>query len=201
MAGDLKLIGVAGGSGSGKTLFSNLLARRLPKATILSLDQYYLNRPDGVPNEKHDYDVPPAFDFRLYRQHFDDLRQGKPIRMPQFDWESGKRRRETVRVAPGNYLILEGLYILMHASLRGLLSYSFFLESPPDVAVVRRCLRDVRKQGVTAEYCLNQYLTFVRPAYLGFVQPTKQFANLVIENGPNSRLDYFADRFLQQHPL
>ena len=116
MAGDLKLIGVAGGSGSGKTLFSNLLARRLPKATILSLDQYYLNRPDGVPNEKHDYDIPPAFDFRLYRQHFDDLRQGKPIRMPQFDWESGKRKRETVRIAPGNYLILEGLYILMHAS-------------------------------------------------------------------------------------
>ena len=175
--------------------------RRLPKATILPLDQYYLDKPDEVPNEKHDYDVPTAFDFRLYRQHLDDLRQGKSIRMPQFDWGSGKRKRETVRVAPGHYLILEGFYILMHASLRGLLSYSFFLESPPDVAVVRRCLRDVREQGVTAEYSLNQYLTFVRPAYLGFVQPTKQFADLVIENGPNSRLDHFVDRFLHQHPL
>ena len=73
MAGDLKLIGVAGGSGSGKTLFSNLLMQRLPKATLLPLDQYYLDKPDGVTSDKHDYDVPTAFDFRLYRQHLDDF--------------------------------------------------------------------------------------------------------------------------------
>ena len=130
MEGRVKIIAVAGGSGSGKTLFTRFLTEKLPKSVVLPLDQYYLDKPDEIPVEQYDFDVPQALDFKLYRKDLDELIAGNPIRMPQFEYVVAKRRREFIKVLPGDYLILEGLYVLMHASIRSMLSYSFFLESP-----------------------------------------------------------------------
>ena len=197
----MKIIAVAGGSGSGKTLFTRFLTERLPKSVVLPLDQYYLDKPDEIPVEQYDFDVPQALDFRLYRKDLDELIAGNPIRMPQFEYVVAKRRREFIKVLPGDYLILEGLYVLMHASIRSMLSYSFFLESPPDVGVSRRCLRDINEHGLSAEYSLHQYLTFARPAYKTHILPTKQFAKMVVTNDHNSRLDLFLDDFLAKFPF
>ncbi len=197
----MKIIAVSGGSGSGKTLFAKLLVERLPKSVVLPLDQYYHEKPEDIPLEQCDFDVPKAFDFRLYRKALDDLAAGTPVRMPQFDYATAKRKREHAKLVPGDYLILEGLYVLMHASIRSMLSYSFFLDSPLDVAVSRRCLRDMKEYGVSAQYSLNQYLKFVRPAYVTHVVQTKQFANMVVRNDYLSRLDLFLDDFLRKYPL
>ncbi len=198
---DPRIIAVAGGSGSGKTLFTQLLTQRLPKAVTLPLDAYYLDKPEAVPAEQYNFDVPGAFDFKLYHQHITELRAGRAIRMPRYEWVEGKRSRETIRVNPGTYLLLEGMYVLMPPSLRSQLSYSFFLESPPDISLGRRVLRDIREHGVTAEYSVNQYLTFVRPAYLQHILPTKQFAHYVVANDLRSRLDHFLDDFLSKYRL
>ena len=98
-------------------------------------------------------------------------------------------------------MILEGIHVLMHPSIRSRLSYSFFLDTPLDVAVCRRCLRDNREYQLTAEYSLNQYLTYTRPVYYTHILPTKQFANLVVENNHGSRLDLFLDDFLRKYPI
>ena len=92
----MKFVAVAGGSGSGKTLFSKFLTERLPKSVVLPLDQYYFDKPDDIPVEKYDFDVPNALDFRLYRKALDELDAGNPIRMPQFDYVQAKRKKEYV---------------------------------------------------------------------------------------------------------
>ena len=197
----MKIIAVAGGSGSGKTLFSKLLNERLQKSIILPLDQYYLDKPDNVSSEKYDFDIPQAFDFKLYRQNLNELIDGETIRMPQFEYISGKRTKKYVKVQPGNYLIIEGLYVLMYPSIRSLLSFSFFLESPLDIALSRRCLRDISYYRLSAEYSINQYLNFVRPAYFAHILTTKQFAKIVVTNNFNSRLDLFLNDFLKKNPF
>ena len=197
----MKIIAVAGGSGMGKTIFTKMLGERLPKSVVLPMDQYYFDKPDDIPAEKYDFDSPQALDFRLFHKALNELAAGNPVRMPQFDYVPAKRTKEYVKIVPGDYLIIEGLYVLMHASIRSMLSYSFFLESPPDVTVCRRCLRDMSEHGLSAQYSIQQYLTFVRPAYLTHVLPTKQFAKLVVSNGGNSRLDLFLDDFLKKFPL
>ncbi|MGA1598471.1 MAG: uridine kinase family protein [bacterium] len=198
---DMRIIAVAGGSGSGKTLFSQLLAQRLPKAEVLPLDAYYLDKPSGTPVEQYNFDVPQAFDFKLFHQHITELQAGRPIRKPHYGWVEGKRTRETTRVVPGSYLVIEGLYVLMSPSLRSQLAYSFFLESPLDIALARRVLRDIHEHGVTPDYSINQYLTFVRPAYLQHIYPTKQFAHYTVPNDQRTRLDRFLDDFLSKYML
>ena len=94
----MKIVAVAGGSGCGKTLFSELLTKRLPESVVLPLDCYYLDRPDDVPIGEYNFDSPNAFDFDLYNLHLDELFSGKPIQKPKFSWESGKRRYVTVGV-------------------------------------------------------------------------------------------------------
>ena len=178
-----------------------MLWERLPKSVVLPMDQYYFDKPDDIPAEKYDFDSPQALDFRLFHKALNELAAGNPVRMPQFDYVPAKRTKEYLKIVPGDYLIIEGLYVLMHASIRSMLSYSFFLESPPDVTVCRRCLRDMSEHGLSAQYSIQQYLTFVRPAYLTHVLPTKQFANLLVSNGVNSRLDLFLDDFLKKFPL
>lgn len=197
----MKIVGVAGGSGSGKTLFTKFLTERLPKSVVLPLDQYYFDKPDDIPLEDYNFDVPEALDFRLYRKALNELDAGNPIRIPKFDYVKAKRKRDYVKIVPGDYLILEGLYVLMHASIRSMLCYSFFLESPLDVALSRRCLRDMNEYGISAQYSLHQYLKFVRLAYQTNVLPTKQFAKIVVTNDYNSRLDLFLDDFLRRFPL
>ncbi len=198
----MKIIAVTGGSGCGKTLFTNLLVERLQKRTVvLPLDCYYKDKPDQIPNEKYDFDSPQAFDFDLYHEHLNLLKSGKSVQMPRFGYETGKREVEFSEIFPKEYLIIEGLHVLLHPKIREIISFSFFMDSPLDVAVCRRCIRDIRDYDVTAEYSLNQFLNFVRPAYFEYILPAKKHSDLVVENIFQTRLDLFIDDFLQNNKL
>lgn len=196
--GIMKIIAVAGGSASGKSLFAQYLGERLP-ASVLSLDNYYFDVPNSTPVKNYDFDIPSAFDFRSFQKDLEQLRAEVPIQMPHFDYFSGKRQKSSYRILPKKYLIIEGLYVLMHASIRNVLTYSFFLESPPDVILGRRVLRDTEQRQVTLEYCVHQYFHFTRPAYHAHILPTRQFAKMIVTNEYNSRLDVFVEDFLTKY--
>ena len=197
----MKIIAIAGGSGCGKTLFTASMVERLPKTVVLPLDSYYYDRPDHIPSDQYDYDSSQAFDFELYQQHLAQLSSGESVQKPSFVYETGKRATEFTEIVPDKYLIIEGLHVLLHQNIRQLLSFAFYLESPLDVAVCRRCLRDVKDYEVRAEYSLNQYLKFVRPVFFEQIQPTKQYADLVVENSYETRLDLFIDNYLTDNEL
>ena len=197
----MKVIAVAGGSGSGKSLFTQLLVDRLPKTRVLPLDSYYKNRPDHIPAEQYDFDTPQAFDFDLFHEHLDLLYSGESVQMPHFGYVSGKREDGVTELVPEKYLILDGLHVLLHSRVRKMLSFSFYMESPLDVAICRMCLRDIKNFKVTAEYRLNQYLKFVRPAYFKHIRPTRKYADLVVNNDYDSSLDLFVDDFLLKNLL
>jgi len=197
----MKIIAVAGGSGCGKTFFTKLLVERLPKTVVLPLDNYYYDRPDNIPICKYDFDNPKAFDFDLYLEHLGELSSGNSVNTPKFCYESGKRQSDFKTLEPENYLIIEGLHVLLYSNIRKMLTKSFYLESPLDVAVCRRCLRDTNEYSVTSEHSLNQYLNFVRPVFFELIQPTKKYADLVIENNYDSRLDLFLDNYLLENEL
>ena len=198
----MKIIAVTGGSGCGKTLFTKLLVERLKKKTaVLPLDCYYKDRPDQIPNDKYDFDSPQAFDFDLYQLHLNSLNSGESVKMPHFGYETGKRQSGFTEIIPEEYLIIEGLYVLLYPKIRGMLYFSFFMDSPMDVAVCRRCIRDIHEYDVTAEYSLNQFLKFVRPAYFEHILPVKKHSNLVVKNNLHTRLDLFIDDFLLNNQL
>ena len=198
----MKIIAVTGGSGSGKTLFTKLLVERLQKKTaVLPLDCYYKDRPDQIPNDKYDFDSPQAFDFDLYNRHINLLDTGESVQMPHFGYATGKRESFVTEIFPKDYLILEGMHVLLFPKIRELISFSFFMDSPLDVAVCRRCIRDMHENDVTAEYSLNQFLKFVRPAYFEYILPTKIHSDLVVENKFQTRLDLFIDDFLLNNQL
>ena len=198
----MKIIAVTGGSGCGKTLFTNLLLERLQKKTaVLPLDNYYKDRPDQIPNDKYDFDSPNAFDFDLYHKHLNLLNSGKSAQMPNFSYENGKRETGFIEIIPEEYLVIEGLHVLFLSKIRELVSFSFFMDSPLEVAVCRRCIRDVHEYDVTAEYSLNQFLKFVRPSYFEYILPVKKYSDLVVENNFHTRLDLFINDFLQKNQL
>ena len=198
----MKIIAVTGGSGCGKTLFTNLLVERLHKKTaVLPLDNYYKDRPDQIPNDKYDFDSPNAFDFDLYHKHLDLLNSGKSAQIPNFSYENGKREAGFTEIIPEEYLVIEGLHVLFLSKIRELVSFSFFMDSPLEVAVCRRCIRDVHEYDVTAEYSLNQFLKFVRPSYFEYILPVKKYSDLVVENNFHTRLDLFINDFLRKNQL
>ena len=198
----MKIIAVTGGSGCGKTLFTNLFVERLQKkTTVLPLDCYYKDRPDQIPNDKYDFDSPQAFDFDLYHQHLNSLNSGRSVQKPHFGYEIGMRESGFTEICPEEYLIIEGLHVLLHPKIREIISFSFFMDSPLDVAVCRRCIRDIQEYDVTAEYSLIQFLKFVRPAYFEYILPAKKHSDLIVENNFQTRLDLFVDDFLRKKQL
>ena len=118
-----------------------------------------------------------------------------------FGYETGKREAGFSEIFPKEYLIIEGLHVLLHSKIREIISFSFFMNSPLDVAVCRRCIRDIQEFDVTAEYSLNQFLNFVRPAYFEYILPAKKHSDIVVENIFQTRLDLFIDDFLQKNQL
>ena len=122
----MKIIAVTGGSGCGKTFFTNLLVERLhKKSSVLPLDFYYKDRPDQVPNNNYDFDSPQAFDFDLYHKHLNLLISGESVQMPHFGYENGKRESGFTEIIPREYLVIEGLHVLLFSKIRELIFFSF----------------------------------------------------------------------------
>lgn len=181
------LIGIAGASGSGKTLVAQTLYEKLgsEKVLILQEDSYYKDL-SHLPLEERarfNFDHPDAFDHDLLVQHLNTLREGREIEHPIYDYTIHSRKKETRRVGPHQIIILEGILILAIAEVRELLDIKIYIDTPPDICFIRRLQRDISERGRTVENVIQQYLQTVRPMYLQFVEPSKRYADIIIPRG------------------
>ena len=122
----MKIIAVTGGSGCGKTFFTKLLVKRLSRSVVLPLDSYYFDIPEQIPTDKYDFDVPNAFDFKLFRLHVESLFHGDQVQKPNFCYDSGKRQADCTLLKSEEYLIIEGLHVLLFPDIRNKVSFSFY---------------------------------------------------------------------------
>lgn len=181
------MIGITGGSGSGKSTVANEIFEALDKSDIIMIEQdSYYKTQDHISFEervKTNYDHPLAFDNDLLLKHLKDLLQGKSIDKPIYDFEKHTRKKETLLVNAKDIVILEGILILDDERIRDLLDIKIFVDTDPDVRVLRRIVRDIRERGRTLESVIDQYLTTVRPAHLQFIEPSKRYADIIIPEG------------------
>lgn len=185
-------IGVAGGTGSGKTTVARAIAERVPKATVAVIEQdsYYKDQRD-IPLEeraKVNYDHPSAFDTPLLVAHLERLAVGQPIEKPVYNFSLHTRENYTERIEPRDIIIVEGLLVLWEASIRELLDIKLFVDTDADVRVLRRLERDIRERGRTLESVISQYLSSVRPMHLEFVEPSKRYADVIIPEGGHNEV-------------
>ncbi|MFY9213822.1 MAG: uridine kinase [Tissierellaceae bacterium] len=181
------LIGIAGGTGSGKSTVAKEIFKFIDKddVTVIEQDSYYKDQSHLSFEErvKTNYDHPLAFDNALLIQHLKDLMSGKPIEKPIYDFERHNRKKETQLVKPKKIIILEGILILAEKEIRDLLDIKLFVDTDSDVRLIRRILRDIKERGRTLDSVILQYLDTVRPAHLQFVEQTKRYADIIIPEG------------------
>ncbi|MBE3556368.1 MAG: uridine kinase [Firmicutes bacterium] len=185
-------IGIAGGSGSGKSSVAQEIVRRLPKESVAVLEQdaYYKdqgNLPFGV-RLAQNYDHPFAFDWDLLSEQLDALARGEAIERPVYDFRAYTRSAQTVRVQPCDVVILEGLFVLEDATLRQRLDIKLYVDTDADVRILRRLVRDINERSRTLDSVVAQYLQRVRPAHLEFVEPSKRYADVIIPEGAENRV-------------
>ena len=189
MTDNILVIGIAGGSGSGKTTLMRNLTRGLgDDITVLSHDNYYRAH-DELPFEqrsKLNYDHPDAFETDLMIKHLRELKQGRPIECPVYDYAIHNRTAETVTIWPKNVIIVEGILIFENKELCDEMDIKIFVDTDADVRLIRRIKRDVAKRGRSLQSVLTQYLETVKPMHEQFVEPSKKNADLVVlEGGKN----------------
>lgn len=187
---DVIIIGIAGGTGSGKsTLISRIKKEFNDEITILSHDFYYKENShlEFEEREKLNYDHPNSFETSLMIQHIKQLKKGKCIERPVYDFVIHNRKKETVTVVPAKVIIVEGILIFENKELLKLFDIKVFIDTDPDVRIIRRILRDVRERGRSLDSVINQYLTTVKLMHEQFVEPSKKNADIIIpEGGYNS---------------
>ncbi|SFG74326.1 uridine kinase [Lachnospiraceae bacterium C7] len=181
------VIGIAGGTGSGKTTLANKLVESFGRdeVCILRHDNYY-KRHDEMPFEerkKLNYDHPDAFDNDLLRQHLEMLKAGQAVEMPVYDYAEHNRSDKVVVVKPAPVIVLEGILIYAEPSICGLMDIKVFVDTDADVRILRRISRDVKERGRTLESVIKQYLTTVKPMHEQFVEPSKRYADIIIPQG------------------
>jgi uridine kinase len=181
------LIGIAGGTGSGKTLVSDTVHRLLKSDEILVIQQdaYYrdLSHLSFEERSQQNFDHPDAFDRELLTLHLTDLKNGKSIQQPQYDYTHHSRKQEYLTIHPQHIIILEGILILEDPNLRQIMDIKVYVDADPDIRLIRRIRRDVKKRGRTVDSVLDQYEKFVRPMHLQFVEPSKRYADIIIPEG------------------
>ncbi len=203
MEKEILVIGIAGGTGSGKTtLMKNLIQRFDGMVTVLSHDNYYKCRDDLSYEDrcKINYDEPDALETDLMARHLDQLRHGKSIDCPVYDFTVHNRSSETVHLTPERVIIVEGILIFENEALRNLMDIRIFVDTDADVRLCRRIKRDVNKRGRTLESVLTQYQTTVKPMHEKYVEPSKRFADIVVPEGGKNfvALDMIIGR-IQRH--
>jgi uridine kinase len=183
------VIGVAGGSGSGKSTVTRqvLASVGAGQAAVLMQDDYYLDQSGMSAQErcKTNYDHPDAFDWPLMMQHMQALREGRAIEMPVYDFTVHNRCSKTVKVEPAPIIVIEGLFALFDPQLRQMMSLKVFVDTASDVRFIRRLQRDMAERGRSAESVIEQYLHTVRPMHKQFIEPTKRNADVILPHGAN----------------
>jgi uridine kinase len=193
----MKLIVIAGGPATGKSLFAQYLSNKLRSSLIIPLDSYYFDKPNGITFEEWDVDTPTVFDFAYLQRNINELRSGKPTEIPEFNFLSNRRAEIKNKVYPAKYILIDGIYSLLNDKIRYLIDYSFFLESPLDVLLARRILKDIEEKRALKPV-LDRYFKFIKPAYYKYVEPTKRYANKIIVNDFNTDLETLADEFIKK---
>jgi len=184
------LIGIAGASGSGKTVIANSIIENLgpDKVVIIQEDSYYKDLSD-VPYEQrvgNNFDHPDAFDHDLLAEHLLQLLNGGIVSHPIYDYKLHTRSKKTRTIGPASLIVLEGILIFSKAQLRELMDYRVFIETPPDICFNRRLKRDIEERGRTADSVIRQYTETVRPMYLEFIEPSKKYADILIPGEGNN---------------
>uniref|UniRef100_A0A7S3LNB9 Uridine kinase n=2 Tax=Sar TaxID=2698737 RepID=A0A7S3LNB9_9STRA len=187
MGSDVLVVGVAGGSGSGKTTIARILVNKLgtENVTLIPHDSYYrdLSHLTFEERSNFNFDHPDSLETELFVQHVKKLRRGESIEVPLYDFATHLRRKETVAVKPTPVILLEGILLLHSEELREQLDIKIFVDTEPDIRFIRRLKRDTKERGRSVDDITSQYLTTVRPMHLAFVEPTKNFADLIIPEG------------------
>ena len=187
-----KFIGVAGGTGSGKTTVSKIVQKSFgkKKASIISMDAYYKDFDDLSLEErkKINYDHPDAFDTELFLSHLRALKMGKCIDIPVYSFYEYKRTDIKQHLCPTPIIITEGMLLFYNREIRDIFDIKIFIDTDPDVRIIRRIQRDVLERGRTLESVINQYLDTVRPMHIQFVEPTKRFADIIIPRGGHNKV-------------
>ena len=203
MASDVLVVGIAGGTGSGKTtLMRNIMARFEGQVTVLSHDNYYKRHDDLTLEQRSElnYDEPNSIETDLMVQHLTQLRRGQAVDCPVYDFAVHNRSSEIIHLEPKPVIIVEGILIFENEPLRELMDIRLFVDTDADVRLCRRIARDVNKRGRTLESVLTQYQKTVKPMHEKYVEPSKKYANLVVPEGGKNMvaLDMIMGR-IQRH--
>ena len=185
------IIGIAGGTGSGKTTVVKNIIDSLPKdeVALLPQDSYYKDS-SNVPVEERqniNFDHPDAFDWNLLSKHISMLKKGESIEQPIYSYLTCTRQKETIHVNPRKVIIIEGILALSDKKLRSLMDLKIFVDADPDERLIRVIQRDVVERGRTAEAVMERYMKVLKPMHLEFIEPCKRYADLIIPQGGHNR--------------
>jgi len=181
------LIGITGASGSGKTLVAENIFKRLGSENVIIMeeDSYYKDL-SKIPYDERtgrNFDHPDAFDHNLLGEHIQKLLNGESIAHPIYDYTTHSRKEETRTVGPHRIVVLEGILILNEPVLRDMMDIKVFIDTAPDICLIRRLRRDIEQRGRSVDSVLNQYMETVRPMYFQFIEPSKRHADIIIPQG------------------
>ena len=182
---DAKIIGICGGSGSGKTTIVRKISELSSDFVFLPQDNYYKSA-EFISNTNitaFNFDHPEAFDNELLIDHLSRLKRGEHIDMPRYDFVHHRREAEATRVEPKKLIIFEGIMIYTDKRVRDLLDLKIFVDTPDDIRFIRRLSRDIKERGRTLDSVIEQYLNVVRPGHFEFIEPTKSYADIIIPEG------------------
>jgi len=182
---EVKVIGITGGSGSGKSTIVRKISEASKNFVFIAQDNYY--RSAAFVNNSNitafNFDHPDAFDNDLLYQNLKDLKEGKAVDIPQYDFVRHCRKDETIHVEPAPLIIVEGLMVLFDPRIRAILDLKIYVDTPDDIRFIRRLQRDIAERGRTVESVIKQYTDVVRPGYYNFIAPTREYADLIVPEG------------------
>jgi uridine kinase len=186
------VVGIAGGTGSGKTTVAKTIGAALPsgKVAAIEFDAYYRDLPDMLPEDRAhiNFDHPDALEIELLVEHLGRLKAGEGVDVPIYDFKIHRRRPESRRVEPARVILVEGILVFVDPRVRELLDMKIFVDTDADIRVFRRIRRDMEQRGRTFESIRDQYYKTVRPMHLQFVEPSKRWADLIIPEGGNNKV-------------
>lgn len=192
MKSNVILIGIAGGTGSGKTSIASEILKEFSKGevAVLQLDSYYknLDHMDFDDRHKQNFDHPDAMDFDLLHEHLSKLLNWETVHIPSYDFETHTRKEENETIEAHHVVVVEGILTLWDKKLRDLMDIKLYVETPKDIRFIRRLSRDIKERGRTTQSVIDQYLHTVRPMHEQFVEPTKVFADLIIPEGAHNKV-------------
>ena len=179
------IVGITGGSGSGKTTIVRKIEEIVSEFVFIPQDNYYKSA-DYINNDNitaFNFDHPDAFDSDLLLQHLIDLKEGKSVDMPEYDFVKHSRKEKSVEVKSSSVILLDGIMLFWDKRIRDMVDLKIFVDTPDDIRFIRRLKRDVKERGRTLDSVINQYLEIVRPGYYEFIEPTKSYADIIIPEG------------------